>query len=151
MKGYERYVEDIQRAIDQSGYADRVIQKFQFIPDKEAELYFKAADALALPYKDIFQSGVLFLGFAFGLPAIAADVGSFREDLIIGKTGYVFNPGDSSELANALETYFESDLYKRLNDKNRQEIRDQMKARHSWDKVGHITREVYKELVNYCQ
>ena len=151
MKGYERYVEDIQRAIDQSGYADRVIQKFQFIPDKEAELYFKAADALALPYKDIFQSGVLFLGFAFGLPAIAADVGSFREDLIIGKTGYVFNPGDSAELANALETYFESDLYKRLNDKNRQEIRDQMKARHSWDKVGHITREVYKELVNYCQ
>jgi len=31
----------------------------QFIPDKEMELYLKAGDVLVLPYKEIFQSGVL--------------------------------------------------------------------------------------------
>ena len=47
----------------------------EFIPDDETEIYFKAADVLVLPYRDIYQSGVLFLGHSFGLPVLAADVG----------------------------------------------------------------------------
>ena len=123
-----------------------MIQKLQFIRDEETELYFKASDALALPYKDIFQSGVLFVGYTYGLPVIGADVGSFREDILEGKTGYVFKPGDPADLANAIETYFESDLYKGL-DRNRLEIRDYVMARHSWDEVGEITRRVYEETL----
>jgi len=53
----------------------RIIQKLEFVPDEDTELYFKAADVVALPYKQIFQSGVLFLGYSFGLPVIATDVG----------------------------------------------------------------------------
>jgi len=146
MKGYEQYVTALLRTIDSGTYRDRVIQKLQFIRDDETELYFKAADTLALPYKSIFQSGVLFVGYTYGLPVIAADVGSFREDIIEGKTGYVFKPGDSADLANALEKYFESDLYKGL-ERNRREIRNYVTARHSWDKVGEITRSVYEELL----
>ena len=59
---------------------------------RETEIYFKAADVLVLPYTHIFQSGVLFLGYNFGLPAIAADVGSFKEEIIAGRTGLVFQP-----------------------------------------------------------
>ncbi len=146
MKGYEGYLAEIQRTIDGSAYRPHVIQKLQFIPDEETELYFKAADALALPYKDIFQSGVLFVGFTYGLPVIGADVGSFREDILEGKTGYVFKPGDPADLANAIEAYFESDLYKEL-DGNRRKIRDYVTARHSWDEVGEITRAVYEEML----
>jgi glycosyltransferase involved in cell wall biosynthesis len=146
MKGHENYLAEIQRTIDGSAYRDHVIQKLQFIPDVETEWYFKAADALALPYKHIFQSGVLFVGYTYGLPVIGADVGSFREDVIEGKTGYVFKPGDTVDLANAIETYFESDLYKGL-DRNRQEIRDYVTARHSWGEVGEITRAVYQETL----
>jgi D-inositol-3-phosphate glycosyltransferase len=146
MKGYEHYMADMLQTIEHAPYRDRVIQKLVFIKDEETELYFKAADALALPYKDIFQSGVLFVGFTYGLPVIGADVGSFREDIIEGKTGYVFKPGDSDDLANAIEKYFESDLYKEL-ERNRKEIRDFVTARHSWDEVGEITRSVYEELL----
>jgi D-inositol-3-phosphate glycosyltransferase len=145
MEGYERYMAELQRTIDSSGYLDRVIQKLRFIRDEETELYFKAADTLVLPYKNIFQSGVLFVAYTYGLPVIGADVGSFREDIIEGKTGYVFKSGDSVDLAVALEAYFESDLYKGL-DRNRQQIRDYVAARHSWDEVGEITRGVYQEL-----
>src|SRR2546430_12286650 len=49
---------------------------------------------LVLPYTRIFQSGVLFLGYSFGLPAIVADVGSLREEIIEGATGFVFTPCD---------------------------------------------------------
>jgi D-inositol-3-phosphate glycosyltransferase len=146
MQGYEQYMAELLRTIDSGAYRDRVIQKLLFISDEETELYFKAADTLALPYKSIFQSGVLFVGYTYGLPVIGADVGSFREDIIEGKTGYVFKPGDSADLANALEKYFESDLYKGL-ERNRREIRDYVTVRHSWDEVGEITRSVYEELL----
>ena len=80
MKGYEDYMDKIHSIISQAGMQEHIIQKLQFIPDEDTEIYFKAADVLALPYKDIFQSGVLFLGFTFGLPAIAADVEFFLEE-----------------------------------------------------------------------
>ena len=32
-----------------------------------------------LPYRHIYQSGVLFLGYSFGLPILAADVGALKD------------------------------------------------------------------------
>src|SRR5207253_2127852 len=78
-KGSEKYSKQIQQAIARSGIRDRIIQRIVYIPDELTELYFKAADVLILPYTHVFQSGVLFLGYSFGLPAIAADVGTLRE------------------------------------------------------------------------
>ena len=49
------------------------------IPDAEVEVFFKACDVLVLPYRNIYQSGVIFLCFNFGMPIVATDVGSFRE------------------------------------------------------------------------
>jgi len=146
MKGYEEYISRIQQMISQTESNDRIIPKLEFIPDEDTELYFKAADVLVLPYKDIFQSGVLLLGYSFGLPSIAADVGSFREDIVQGETGFLYNPGDSMSLANTIARFFESDLYKEL-DTRRGDIRDYASARYSWDTVGELTRKVYEGLV----
>jgi D-inositol-3-phosphate glycosyltransferase len=145
MQGYEDYMAGIQRTIDGSVWRDRVIRELRFIRDEETELYFKAADAFVLPYKHIFQTGVLFVGYTYGLPAIAADVGSIREDVIEGKTGYVFRTGDPTDLARAIETYFEGPLYQFLN-RSRYEIREYMAVRHSWDEVGQISRGLYQEV-----
>jgi glycosyltransferase involved in cell wall biosynthesis len=135
----------IQQTIDRGFMGERIIQEFQCIPDQDIELYFKAADVLVLPYNEIFQSGVLFLGFNFGLPAVAADVGSFKEEVIEGKTGLLYPPGDPTGLGDAIQKYFESDLFKELS-KRRQEIRDYTSAQHSWDVVGEMTRNVYAKL-----
>lgn len=97
-KGSEEYLEKIQRTI--AGHANRgqVMQKVEHIPDEEAEIYFKAADVLALPYTYIFQSGVLFVAYCFGLPVIATDVGSLREDIVEGTTGFLCKPCDPVDL-----------------------------------------------------
>lgn len=144
--GAERYWEDIRGAISSDVNGGRVIQKIEFIPDEETELYFKAADVLALPYTHIYQSGVLFLGYSFGLPVIAADVGSLREGVVEGRTGFLCRPRDPNELANTIEMYFESELFKELNSR-RHEIRAYAKTRHSWDVVGETTRTVYEKLL----
>src|SRR5262249_13883551 len=88
-KGPESYWNEVRRSIERSKIADHIIAKIEYVPDEETELYFKAADVLILPYAHVFQSGVLFLGYSFGLPAIAADVGSMKEEIIEGKTGFV--------------------------------------------------------------
>jgi glycosyltransferase involved in cell wall biosynthesis len=99
-----------------------------------------------LPYTQVFQSGVLFLAYSFGLPVIGADVGSLRDDIIPEETGYLCRPSDAEDLASAIETYFDSDLFKTL-DFRRQQIRDYANKRNSWAVVGESTYNVYAELL----
>jgi glycosyltransferase involved in cell wall biosynthesis len=141
-KESENYFDEICRMIDREFSPGHIVLKKQFIPDAEMELFLKAADVLVLPYKEIFQSGVLFLGYSFGLPVIATDVGSLREEIIEGRTGFLCKPADPVDLAKALETYFQSDLYKEL-PRRRLEIRDYGYTQHSWDIVGRLTHAVY--------
>ena len=124
----------------------RIVLRDEFIPDEETEVYFKAADALVLSYRDIYQSGVLVLGHSFGLPVLASDVGSFRDEIVEGKTGFVFRPEDPEDMAVVIERYFASDLYLNLK-ALRPEIRDYAAARHSWDLVGEKTMSVYASLL----
>ena len=106
-KRSEGYLHEIQESAQRDFKLGRSsFLSFQFVPDEEMEPYFKGADLLVLPYKDIFQSGVLFLAYSFGLPVVATDVGSFRDDIIEGRTGFLCQPGDPAELAKAIETYF---------------------------------------------
>jgi glycosyltransferase involved in cell wall biosynthesis len=144
-KGSEEYLHEIQQFVAREFCPEQVILKIQFIPDEEMELYFKAADVLVLPYKEIFQSGVLFLAYSFGLPVIATDVGSFREDIVEGYTGFLCKPGDPIDMARAIETYFASDLFKDLRVR-RQELRDYVNANHSWHAVAELTREAYAQI-----
>jgi D-inositol-3-phosphate glycosyltransferase len=145
-KGSEAYRDEIQQRVKKEFKPEQIVLKMQFIPDKEMELYLKAADVLVLPYKEIFQSGVLFLAYSFGLPVVATDVGSFREEIVEGSTGFLCKPGDPSELAEAIETYFASDLYKNLGVR-RQEIKDYADANHSWNGAAELTRNAYAEFL----
>jgi glycosyltransferase involved in cell wall biosynthesis len=145
-KGSEEYWAGLLAKINASPVRDKIILKIEYVPDAETEIYFKAADVLILPYTHIFQSGVLFLGYNFGLPAIAADVGSLKEEIIEGRTGLVFPPRDAAALARAIENYFASDLYLNLAAR-RQGIREFANERYSWSQVARLTTEVYARLL----
>lgn len=143
-KGCEAYVEQITRAIQMGRGMAGSILRTELIPDEEVELYFKAADVLVLPYTHIFQSGVLFLGYSFGLPAIVTDVGSLEESVIAGKTGFVCKSRNAEDLETVIRRYFSSSLYSSLS-RRRGEIRDYVAGRHSWSAVADTTYHVYAE------
>ena len=145
-KGSEEYLDEIRRIATRDFGEGEIFLKFQFIPDEMMELYLKAADVLALPHKDIFQSGVLFLAYSFGLPVVATDVGSFREEIIEGETGFICKPGDAADLAGTLETYFLSGIYRDLGTR-RQEIKDYANRVHSWGTAAELTRTAYSEML----
>lgn len=144
-KGAEKYLREIERSVERGFGQGQVILRTQLIPDDEMEVYLKGADVMVLPYKDIFQSGVLFLAYSFGLPVVATDVGSFREDIVEGRTGFLCKTGDPPEMAKAVERYFSSDLYKNLKIR-RPELKDYAKANHSWQTVAELTRNAYVKI-----
>ncbi len=145
-KGDKHYWPRIRQMIVRGGMEYGVIERIEYIPDEETEVYFKAADVLILPYAQVFQSGVLFLSYSFGLPAIAADVGCLRDEIVEGETGLVFSPRDSASLGLAIERYFASELFQQL-ESRRSGIKEYANERYSWDKVAEITTALYSDLL----
>lgn len=147
-KNCESYWSGLRAEIGKGVQAGSILLKDEFIADEDTELYMKAADVLVLPYRSIYQSGVLFLGYSFGLPVLASDVGSLREEIVEGQTGFVFQPENAADLARAINHYFDSSLYANLRQK-RQEIMDYARARNSWDVVAQTTVDVYATVLRH--
>jgi D-inositol-3-phosphate glycosyltransferase len=145
-KGSEEYRNAIQQLVERDFNQGQVTLRMQFIPDDEMELYLKGADVMVLPYKEIFQSGMLFLAYTFGLPVVATNVGSFQEEIIEGITGFLCEAGDPAELATAIEKYFKSDLFRNLTI-HRRELRDYAMANHSWHAVAELTCNAYANML----
>lgn len=145
MKESARHWEEIHEKIESGPMREQVILEVRYIADEEMETYFKAADVLVLPYTQIFQSGVLFMSHNFGLPVIATDVGTFRDDIIEGTNGYVCRPNDPEDLAKSIESYFSSELFRNL-DERRASIQNSVRLSHSWGTVSKITGDVYARV-----
>ena len=145
-KDCEGYWRELEKMIDELRLSDYVQKEVRFIPDENVGVFFKASDVSVLPYKRIYQSGVLLLSYRQGLPVIAADVGSLREDIVEGQTGWIFRAGDPVDLAAKIRTYFASDLFRDL-ESNGQRIREYGDNRFSWEKNVDSTFAVYQTLL----
>jgi D-inositol-3-phosphate glycosyltransferase len=148
--GCEDYWSRIQRSLEDHTMRAKTICHVRFIPDEEVEWYMVASDVVALPYVHIFQSGVPFLAYSFGLPVIATDVGSLRDDILEDRTGYVSAPRDPSAFAATINRYFASEMY-RESERTRCFIQAHANERHSWETVSKITGEVYRGLVQNAE
>jgi glycosyltransferase involved in cell wall biosynthesis len=147
VKDCNDYWQDIEKLIAVSCLNKFIKKRIEIIPDNEVEIYFKAAHLLVLPYTFIFQSGVLFLSYYFGLPVVASDVGSLREDVVQGETGFICRAEDPTDLAHTISKYFESDLFNNL-DSERNKIIDFAEKNNSWASIAKKTKAVYSEVLS---
>lgn len=145
IKSSKEHWHQIEKRISEYGLEQFVIKRIEHIPDSEVEIYFKAADALVLPYKFIYQSGPLFLAYNFGLPVIATDVGSFRKDIIECETGFVADGAKADAFSEAIIKYINSDLYRELNSR-RGRIKQIAREKYSWDRIAEKIISVYDKL-----
>jgi D-inositol-3-phosphate glycosyltransferase len=144
--GFGDYWDTIRSEILFGRLDKQIIQHVRFIPETEVEVYFKATDVLVIPYVEIFQSGVPALSYSFGLPVIATDVGSLRDDIVEGETGFLCRPKDSSDLGSVICRYFDSELFRNLENR-RLEIKQYANERYAWAKVAAIAASVYSTLL----
>jgi glycosyltransferase involved in cell wall biosynthesis len=73
----------------------------RFVGDDELGAYFRRADLVVLPYREIDQSGVLFTALAFAKPLLLSDVGGFPEIAATG-AARTFPAGDVAALNREL-------------------------------------------------
>ncbi|NNF02274.1 MAG: glycosyltransferase family 4 protein [Bacteroidia bacterium] len=99
---FEKY----QSIIDKFELQHRVILNISYISDQDREYYFKACDALILPYKEIFQSGVMLMALSYSLPIVASDLESNKEIIRHEENGMLFRSEDSEDLAGQVNNLF---------------------------------------------
>jgi glycosyltransferase involved in cell wall biosynthesis len=88
------------------GLAERLILDLRYVPIERMRTYFSAADLVALPYREAYQSHVLQWAYAFGRPVVVTDVGGLRETVTDDGTGIVTPRGVVSEFARAMLVLF---------------------------------------------
>jgi glycosyltransferase involved in cell wall biosynthesis len=136
----------LEKIIVENNLEEHIIYEKKYIPNEEIEVYFKSADVLILPYTYIFQSGVLFMSYAFGLPVIATEVGALKDYIIEEKTGFLCKPADAVDLAKKIDYFFNSNLFNDL-EANRIKIIEYANNKYSWKKIGEETSFIYKNLL----
>jgi D-inositol-3-phosphate glycosyltransferase len=144
-KGFEQYWSEVEHLIRQNALNDRIIRFIGFIPDSQVENFFAACDVVILPYRNVYQTGVLFLAYRFGVPVVATDVGNFREDILDGITGFVCLGDDSEAISTGIRKFFSSNLYHNA-ELTRARIREYAERKYSWNIVGQRTEGVYRKL-----
>src|SRR5688500_9281470 len=75
----------------------------RYVSDAELPAYFRRADLLVLPHRNVDMSGVLFAGLAFGKAMLLTDVGGFREVVEDHGAGRLVPPGDARALGDRSE------------------------------------------------
>ena len=130
--------------IDRLGLQDHCIAHVRYIADDEVAAYYAAADLVVLPYRKIYQSGVILMAMSYGKPVLAADLDGMKEVIDDGVTGYLFRAGDSAHLAQRLQAALaEPAAMQRVAAKGR----ELMRAEYSWEHVGQLTGACYRECL----
>ena len=116
----------------------------RFVDDDEVPALFRRADVVALPYRQIDQSGVVHVALAFDKPLVLSRVGGFTELGEEHDAALLVEPGDVEGLRGALQGLIDDPA-----------ARERLGAaaaaaagRHlSWDAAAARTLEIYGELV----
>lgn len=99
------YAAEIREAINRSSRASSIRWKEGFVPNDEVAVWLRACDVVVMPYRHIYQSGVVFLCLRLGVPIVATRVGSLA-DYIDEKGGIVCSTNDAAGIAGALDDFF---------------------------------------------
>ncbi len=104
----------------------------RFATNEEVELYYKAADVLALPYISATQSGVVQIAYDMELGAVATPVGGLAELVLDNKTGIMAEDVSKEAFADAIVRYFELDqkeLVRNIKEENK---------KYSWEALAKL-------------
>lgn len=132
-----------QKIIDENNLSKKVILHTRFIPYEDVEHYYCASDLVVLPYKKIYQSGVLMMSLSYERPVLVSDLPSLREIITDDENGFLVQTDSSEALARRLSGVLSDH-------KNLERVRvngnELIKRKFSWYQIGQLTKKAYKEL-----
>jgi glycosyltransferase involved in cell wall biosynthesis len=127
------------------GIDNRVRFLTRFVREAEIPAYFRHADLVVLPYREIDQSGVLFTALAFGKPLLLSSVGGFTELAEEHGAARIVPPGDAGALTRALNELLGDEAA-------RAELAEAARCAaagpYSWDRAAELTTDLYRSLLD---
>ena len=78
-KPWEDDFDEYQKIIDRNNLSKHIILHTKFIPHEDVKHYYCVSDLVVLPYKKIYQSGVLMMTLSYERPAIVSNLPSLME------------------------------------------------------------------------
>ena len=105
--------------------------------------FYNAADIVVLPYRKIYQSGVLLMAMSYQKPVIVSDLEGMIEIIQDNKNGYVFETGNckslSKKIINALDDPIRLEAIGSAGFKT-------VVEKHCWNLIGNKTVQLYKSI-----
>jgi glycosyltransferase involved in cell wall biosynthesis len=134
-------VEPLRAAAARAGGTVRFVDRF--VAEDELPAFFRRADVVALPYREIDQSGVLYTALAFGKAIVASAIGGFSEVAEDHGALVAVPPGDPAALRGAL-----AELVADPAALAAQEVRAAAAATgpYSWEAAARLTLALYEEV-----
>jgi glycosyltransferase involved in cell wall biosynthesis len=116
----------------------------RFVDDAEIPAFFRRADIVVLPYREIDQSGVLYTALAFGRPIVLTDVGGFSEVAAQGAARAV-RPNAPVELAAAIQQLLDEPAER---ERLAAAAVSAASGEYSWDSIAQRTLNLYRALLD---
>lgn len=133
--------EEFSTRISELKIENVVTTNFSYIPNEEIHSYFQNSDLVVLPYKRIYQSGVLLLSMSYGRVCLCSDLDAFKEIIIENETGYFFENKNVDSLSKKILEICQSKIDISRIEKNAQEL---LKTKFDWKKIAKLTKELYE-------
>lgn len=106
---WETTFDKYQDKINRLQIAKKVRSYIRFITDMERDELFTACDAIVLPYKKIYQSGVMQMAMSYKIPIIASAILPFKELIKDNEYGVLFQTENVNELAVAINNLLQNE------------------------------------------
>ncbi len=113
------------------------------VPDDELQLYFNACDVVALPFRQVLNSGSLLLAMSFGCPIVAQRLGSIPE-VTCPEGWYGYDPADAGGLGAAPQAGLAVSNATALPAR----ILDFTDTRYDWREAGRKAAAVYAAILD---
>lgn len=139
-KTYKTDIKKYTKIIDQLDLENSCVIHNRFIPEDALCDYYGCADVIVLPYKIIFQSGVLMMSSSFNVPVIVSDLEPFLDIIENQVSGLVFKVNDVKSLAEKL--IFSINNSEKINSYAKNNF-EKIKNQYDWTKIGKLNKDVY--------
>jgi D-inositol-3-phosphate glycosyltransferase len=117
----------------------------RYIPDAEVPFFYRCADLVVLPYRRIYQSGVVLEAMSYGSAVLVSNIDGMLEAVEDERTGFVFRNQDAAHLAQRIGEIFSTPGHAT------QIARagfNMVSSRNDWGRLGEQTMACYRRAVS---